>query len=160
MLAAPVLAQNTLPLVQGDRGPEAARPYVQVDSAGVFFGNRNVDLLTLTAASVGANGADQVHAHGRGLHLVIDVTAITGTVTPTLTVFIEGKDPASGKYYTILSSAGITTVSTVVLKVYPGITATANVAVADVLPATWRVRYTITGTTPAFTARLGALYVF
>lgn len=73
----------------------------------------------------------------RGLHLIIDVTAIN--LTPSITVKIQGKDPLSGKYYDLITSAAITAVGTTVLKVYPGITAAANLAVSDVLPPTWRV---------------------
>src|SRR5687767_3759143 len=58
------------------------------------------------------------------LHLVIDATAVTAT--PALTVTISGVDRVSGKTYTLLASAAIATVSTIVLKVGPGLTAAAN----------------------------------
>jgi hypothetical protein len=112
-------------------------------------------LITHAAASAGVNSADQVNVVARGLHLVIDITTITGT-TPTLTVTIEGKDPTSGKYYTILASAALNATGTTVLKVYPGLTASANAVANDVLPRTWRVRTTIGGTTPAVTATIAA----
>lgn len=135
-------------------------PYA-VDSAGNVFpvgqaGNLPTGaLITHTAASAGSNGSDQTNAARRGLHLVIDITAITGT-TPTLTVTIEGKDPVSGKYYTLLASAALNATGTTVLKVYPGLTAAANTVVNDVLPGTWRVRTAIGGTTPAVTATIAA----
>ena len=55
---------------------------------------------------------------------------------------IEGKDLISGKYYTVLASAAITGTGTTVLKVYPGITASANASASDILPRTWRVTAT------------------
>jgi hypothetical protein len=73
----------------------------------------------------------------RGLHLVIDVTAVTAT--PSVTFTIQGGDPVSGKFYTILASAAITGTGTTVLKVYPGLTAAANSVASDVLPGRWRV---------------------
>ena len=71
------------------------------------------------------------------LHVVIDVTAVTAT--PALTVKIQGKDPASGKYYDILVSTVIATVSTTVLKVGPGLTAAGNLVANDMIPSIWRV---------------------
>lgn len=115
-------------------------------------------LITHTAASAGVNGADQTNYNGRGVKVIIDVTAITGT-SPTLTVTLQGKDPTSGKYFTILASAAISTVSTVVLTIFPGATASANVTANDVLPRTFRVISVIGGTTPAVTATVAAVVV-
>lgn len=113
-------------------------------------------VTALAAAGVGTvNGADQSNTNARGLHLTIDITAITGT-GPTLTVTIQGKDAVSGKYYTILASAALSAVGTTVLRVYPALTAAANTAANDVLPRDWRVTYTIGGTTPAVTATIAA----
>lgn len=119
------------------------------------FGVDVPNIVTHAAASVGVSSADQEEFGGKGLHLVIDVTGITGT-TPTLTVTIEGKDATSGKYYTILSSAALTAAGTTVLRVYPGLVAAANLTANDVLPRVWRVSTTIAGTTPAVTATIGA----
>lgn len=118
----------------------------------------NVDtaaLVTLAAASAGGQSADQTNLRGRGVKLAIDITAITGT-GPTLTVKIQGKDAASGKYYDILSSAALSAVGTTVLEVYPGVANAANAAQGVALPRTWRVSYAIGGTTPAVTATIGA----
>jgi hypothetical protein len=121
--------------------------------------NNDVSLATLVAQGAQTTASsDQVNTIGRGLHLTIDVTAITGT-TPTITVTVQGKDVASGKYYTILASAAISTVSTTVLRVYPGLTAAANLVASDIMPKTWRISYTIAGTTPSVTATIGACIV-
>jgi hypothetical protein len=84
--------------------------------------------------------SDQDGAEIEFLHVVIDVTAVTAT--PALTVRIQGKDPASGKYYDILVSAVIATVSTTVLRVGPGLTAAANLVANDMIPSVWRVTVT------------------
>lgn len=112
-------------------------------------------LVTLSAASAGGNSADQTNLVGRGVKLAIDITAITGT-SPTLTVKVQGKDAASGKYYDILSSVALSAAGTTVLEVYPGIANAANSTLGVTLPKTWRVSYAIGGTTPAVTATIGA----
>lgn len=115
-------------------------------------------VTALAAAGAGTvNSADQSNLASRGLHLVIDITAVTGT--PTLTVTIQGKDAVSGKYYTILASAALSAVATTVLRVYPGLTAAANTIANDVLPKDWRVTYTVAGGTPAVTATISAALI-
>ena len=118
----------------------------------------NIDtaaLINYTAAAAGTNGTDQINYNARGVKLVIDITALTG-VSPTLTVTVQGKDAASGKYYTILASAALAAVATTTLEIYPGIATAANATQGVTLPRVWRVITTITGTTPAVTATVGA----
>jgi hypothetical protein len=115
------------------------------DRPNVMRGNvSGISLAALVAAAAGAQSADQVNLNGRGVKVVIDITALAGT-TPTLTVTIQGKDPVSGKYFTILASAALAAVATTVLTVYPGLVAAANVAANDVLPRDWRISYAIGG---------------
>lgn len=94
-------------------------------------------LYASAARTTDPTPADQTNANARGLHVIIDVTAITAT--PSVVFTIQGKDPASGKYYTLLASAAITAAGTTVLRVYPGLTVAANLTANDVLPRTWRV---------------------
>jgi len=118
----------------------------------------NVDaiaLLTLAAASTNQTGNDNTNPWGKGLTVVVDITAITGAGA-TMTVVIEGKDPVSGKYYTLLTSAALAAVATTVLRVDPRIPGSANVTAQLPMPKTWRVRATIAGTTPAVTANVSA----
>lgn len=112
-------------------------------------------LIVHTNAAAGINGADQINRQFRGLHLVIDITALAGTA-PTLTVTIQGKDPISGKYYTLLASAVLAAVATTVLRVYPGGPVTANLAANDALPRIWRVITAIGGGTPQVSATVAA----
>lgn len=109
----------------------------------------NVDsaasILTLAAQAPGTvTSADQTNFNGRGVKLGINVTADSAG-TALVVVTIQGKDIVSGQYYTILSSASIAAVGFSTLQVYPGITATANVAANDILPRTWRVSITVSG---------------
>lgn len=92
------------------------------------------------ARTATADSSDFTNPDARGLHLIIDVTSVT--LTPSVVFTISGKDPLSGKYYTLLTSAAITATGTTVLKLYPGLTAAANTVASDVLPRTWRVTAT------------------
>lgn len=112
-------------------------------------------VVTLTAASASGNSAQFTNPQGRGVRVVVDITAITGT-SPTLTVTIEGYDRASGQYYSLLASAALSATGVTELLVYPGVGVTANVSASATVPQLWRVAYTIGGTTPAVTATIGA----
>lgn len=118
--------------------------------------NKNVlNVLSLSAQGAGTvQSPVQQNSTGKGIKLVIDVTAITGA--PTLTVTLQGHDPSSGKDYTILASAALNAVGTTVLTVYPGLTPAANSVANDVLPIQWRVQAVVAGTTPSVTATIGA----
>lgn len=165
-LLAALTAANGTPIgVNASADASAGATGLNVTGQGLAFNGStwdrvrgNIDtgaLVTHTAASTGTTSADQINYNGRGLKLVIDVTAITGT-SPTLTVTIQGKDTASGKYYTLLASAALTATGTTVLEVYPGVGVTANVSASTTLPRTWRISTAIGGTTPAVTATIAA----
>lgn len=110
-----------------------ARPVI-VEAA---YLNYSSTLLASAARTATVNTSDQTNFGGRGVHVTINVTA--ASATPSVVFTIQGKDDLSGVYYTILASAAITGTGTTVLRVYPGLTAAANVTVNDVLPRTWRV---------------------
>lgn len=99
------------------------------------------------------NSADQVNNAAIYIHCILDTTAFTsGTVTLT----IQGKDPGSGKYYTLLAGAAVGSVSTNVYKVGPGLPVASNVSANDVLPTVWRV--SIAGaSTPISTYSVGCM---
>jgi hypothetical protein len=121
-------------------------------AAGSSFNRDNASLLTLTAQGTGTvNSTDQVNGSGRGILLVINITAITAG---SLTVTLQGKDIASGVYYTLLASAALAATGTTVLTVYPGVVATTNVSANSPLSRTWRITSaTVTG---PVTATIGA----
>ncbi len=100
--------------------------------------NGNVTVLVSEARTATVDSPDQANQEVRGLHVIIDVTSIT--TAPSVVPKIQGKDSLSGKYYDVLVGAAIVATGTTVLKVYPGIAASANVAASDILPAVWRVR--------------------
>ena len=118
---------------------------------------QNVDLgalLTLTAQSVGTlASADQLNSNGVACKVVVNISAISGTV-PTLTVIIQGKDTVSGLYYPLLTSAALAVGGLTVLEVYPGALSVANLLASVSLPRTWRVSATVGGTGPSVTATI------
>lgn len=99
-------------------------------------------LLASAARTATPTIADQRDPNAEGVHIIINVTALTAT--PQVVPKIQGKGPL-GTYYDILVGSTITDVTvgtppaTVVLKVGPGITPVPNGAAADYLPDTWRV---------------------
>lgn len=74
----------------------------------------------------------------RGVKAVLNVTAVPGV--DTVQLVIEGKDPTSGTYYTVLQAAARVGAGQDVLTVAPGVVATANVSVPDELPDVYRAR--------------------
>ena len=100
--------------------------------------NHDLTLLVSAARTASVNTPDQSNPVSRGVHVIIDVTAYPGaaSVVPTL----QGKDPVSGKYYDLLVGSAIVATGTTVLKLYPGLAASAAVAASDILPTTWRVK--------------------
>ncbi len=111
------------------------------------------DITVFSSASRTATVSSPDLYAGKGAHVVLDMTAVSGT--PSITVTIEGKDNVSGKYYPILVSGAITAVSTNVLQVYPGVAETANVNESSFLPTNWRITVTHS-TTDAVTYSVGA----
>jgi hypothetical protein len=99
--------------------------------------NREIVVFASEARVASVNSEEFDNYEGRGLILQIDVTAIAAT--PSVVPTIQGKDPASGKWYDILAGAALVAVATVELRVYPGLTAVANLVASDVLPKSWRL---------------------
>lgn len=98
--------------------------------------NVDVTLLASGTRSTIQTSADITTYNAQGIHVTLDMTVVgTGSVTVT----INGKDPASGKYYLLLSGAAVITNVTNVYKVYPGLPATANVSANDHIPRTIQI---------------------
>ena len=96
----------------------------------------------------------------KGCKLAINIAAVGGT-GPQLVVTIQGKDPVSGQYYTILASVALTVAGETVLTVYPGVAVTANVSASDYLSPTWRVQAVVSGTTsPTITGTIAASLLY
>ena len=98
---------------------------------------KEFNTIYASAARTATPAAVEFAVGTKGCIVIIDVSAVTAT--PAVTVTISGVDPNSDAIYTILASTAIATVSTTVLRVYPGLTASANATVSDVLPGAIRI---------------------
>ena len=79
----------------------------------------------------------------------ITVFGVVSTLSSnTLTFNIQGKRP-DGTYYTVLSSSPSAATGTFTLKLYPGMTASANASVSEPLPPVFRVTSTHTNANTA-----------
>lgn len=91
----------------------------------------------MLARTASADGADIENLYGLKFgHFVIVVTAIAAS--PSVVFTVQGKDPA-GNYYSILVSPEITGIGTTVLRVGPGLSASANAVANDIVPPVFRV---------------------
>jgi hypothetical protein len=93
-------------------------------------------LLASGARTTTQTQADQTNAGHKGIRVVTDITSAG---TGSITVSIDAKDPASGKYVPMLASAALATNQTKTLFIYPGSLNTANAAANDSLPLKWRI---------------------
>lgn len=89
------------------------------------------------ARTASENSADLTNLFSNGAHIIIDMTAITAA--GDVTFKLQGKDKISGKYYDILESPSITTVSTTVLKINTGFTFVGNLTANDKIPVIFRI---------------------
>lgn len=95
-------------------------------------------LLASSARTATANSDEQTNIAGRGVTVVFDLTVIPA-LPSGITPKIQGKDPASGKWYDLLDGGALSAVATTVLTVYPGVPETANLSESNILPKIWRV---------------------
>ena len=154
LFAASQSAANLNPLISGgpiDGQAEETGLFVNAQNElynGASFdrARNNIDtaaLITLAAQAAGTvNSADQTNYNGRGVKVGINVTALS---LVTIQTNIQGKDAASGTYYTIASTTAFGATGFLNLDVYPGITGVANSEINNVLPRAWRVQTVIVG---------------
>lgn len=116
-------------------------------------------LLTLTAQGAGTLlSADQVNPGSRGVMVVCNISAKTGTID--LTITIQRKDPASGVYTDLLSTVSLTGTGTTTLIVSPDLTASANSIAQTFLGENWRVKAVSgAGSSPSITATISACLI-
>jgi len=122
----------------------------------------NNDLTILTSARTATtNSGDQTNFNGRGVRIVLSVTAASGT--GGLQVQIQGKDSISGSYYQLNTTpAAVTATGTYVYDLYPaaldsaagGITQKSQV----LLPRTWRVNV-VAGDSSSYTYSISGITI-
>lgn len=110
-------------------------------------------LLASAARTATTATADQLKTSEGIVAAILNVTAVPGVDTLTLT--IQGKD-ALGNYYTIVSSTASAATGTVMLQAGPGIAVSANVSIANMIPDIYRILVTHSAGT-SFTYSVQAL---
>ena len=132
------------------RMPYDSDQLTNIDAALQAIAQPNKDgVILLPSGVVTANGvsSDITNARCRGVKVFI-TTGTFGASESTMTVSILGKDPISGIYYPILTSAALVASkdpsNSPILTVYPGLVAVANVTASDILPPTFRVTWQAT----------------
>lgn len=120
--------------------------------------------IAITTGDTGAktatgNGATQTNVGNTGIQIVLAMGAVTGT-TPTFVMKVQGSVDGGTNWYDVPGATTASLVATGVwgISLYPGqvvtagTTTTGTTATAScALPRTWRVVWTIGGTTPSFT---------
>jgi hypothetical protein len=124
-------------------------------------GNTSVSVEASSAKTANGNSAAAIVNHNaRGVALLVNVTAATGT-TPTLVVRVQVQDPVGSGWVDLpgAATASITGTGLTLLTIYPGIAAVANSAINQPLPRNYRLAWVVGGTTPSFTFSVGAQYI-
>lgn len=119
-----------------------APPVYLVDAAsGAPIYNQD-GIVLLASAAITANGNTDIQANSfyRGIKVYIAPGSF-GSGASAITVSIAGFDPVSKSFFTMLTSASLTASTFAVLSVYPGVTASSNVSISDVLPRSWHVTW-------------------
>jgi hypothetical protein len=110
---------------------------------------KNEPVTVLTSAARTANGDTYASPlavdYGSVITFFLDVTAVSGT-TPTLDLYIDIQDPASGKWVNQDKFPQVTATGTYALSVY-------------VRSNRYAVRWVLGGTTPSFTFSVGAVII-
>lgn len=141
----------------GSAGIAGVCPYVFNGATfDVTEGNMGFSALASGARAASGNTPDFTNISGAGAIVFVDITAVAGA-TPNMTVKLQSKDPVSGNYVDIPGAvtASLTAIGTYMLAVRPGITVVANQAIAQPVPRTFRLVYTIGGGTTSITFSLG-----
>lgn len=147
-----------------------ANPTVtQIGAAALAFNGTTWDRTrgmstALTTGDTGAktatgNGATITNVGNKGVQILVNMGAVTGT-SPTAVIKVQGSTDAGTSWYDIpgATTASLTATGLYGILIYPGVAVTAGVATTGttatssmVIPRTWRIVWTIGGTTPSFT---------
>lgn len=108
------------------------------DSSGnELIKSQDTTLLASASRTTTQTSSDIINYSGLSALIVILDMTVVGTGSVTLS--IDGKDPASGKYYNILTGAAITTNSTNIYRIGRNLAAVANTTAQDYIPRTIRI---------------------
>ena len=89
-------------------------------------------------ASATVQSSDITNFNFSGAIFFLDITSVPGSGSATVSLTIQGKDPVSGNYANLFTSAQVSAGTTAVM-FYPGISSSAN-GTTGILPRTFRVQ--------------------
>lgn len=95
-----------------------------------------ITILNVSGVTTSQTSGIQTNFNHRGCTIILTTSAIG---TGSITLAIQGIEPVSNYVWTILAGATVTTNTTLIYKVYPGLAAVANATVNDILPRSWQV---------------------
>ena len=147
-----------------------ANPTVtKLDATNLVFNGTTWDRqrgmsTALTTGDTGAkvatgNGATITNVGSKGVQIVVNMGVVSGTL-PTAVLKVQGSTDGGTLWYDIpgATTASLTATGQYGITIYPGVATTAGVATTGttattsmVIPRTWRMVWTIGGTTPSFT---------
>jgi hypothetical protein len=117
-------------------------------TSGALLSGAGADITAIpSAAYTTTQTSSDIITVGSGVIVVLDCTVNAGGLG-SVTLTIQGRDTTSGKYYTLLAGAAVTSVSTNVYTVAPALTAAANSVANMVVPRTIRVLVTANNANP------------
>jgi len=115
---------------------------------------KGAKILMASAARTTAQTTEDQHSTDDGVIVIVTVTAkaAAGSLTPS----IQGKDPATGDYYDILTATAITATGTYTYYVgpSPGTNSALTKTVSIGLPDPWRVSVAV-GNADSYTYSVG-----
>jgi len=134
---------------------------IRVEDGNVLRGNTEATVLATTKSGVTTKSDDQINYNAKGALFFFQIASSPASDSCNVAFSIEGKDPVSGTYFTMLDDATEGATSVKIYAIYPGIADTESKFTAFEempLPRTYRARITHTGA-GSFTYSVGAMYV-
>jgi len=126
-------------------------------------GNTEITLLASAGRTATVNSPDQVNYNARGVLVYLDVSVVNPGGTDNISIGLSWKDPVSGEYNELISSAAITAAGNHAYVVYPGVGVAEEGSIEKQspypIPRTWRITVSHSGATDTFTYSVGASYV-
>lgn len=107
--------------------------------------NAELSLLSSSARTATTSSAqiDSSDLTYKGVKAVIDITSVS--TSGSVSLVLEGYDETLGKYFTLISSAALTSSGITVVNVHPDLTAVTNKIAQDFLTDKWKATVTHTG---------------
>lgn len=133
--------ESASPDSDANSGVVSSRPRLYQGTTDAWIrarSNDNITVLASAARTATVASATFTNGNYRGGQFIINTTVVPGAA-PSTVFSVQMFNAVTGNFITLLSSVAIVAVGTVVLRVYPGLVAAANLVANDLLPWQWRV---------------------